>query len=106
MTVSKIRDAFNSGEPEGYDPEVSEELFAKLFPGKQAAEILGAHHLIFVPDDVLYLLPFEMLSPHAAQGKYVLLSVPTAYFPSAESLRITQNRAAIRTMEGGLPGSR
>ncbi|MFZ0737930.1 MAG: CHAT domain-containing tetratricopeptide repeat protein [Candidatus Acidiferrales bacterium] len=88
--VSKIRDAFNSGEPEGYDPEVSEELFAKLFPGKQAAEILGAHHLVFVPDGVLYLLPFEMLSPQAAQGKYVLLSVPTAYFPSAASLRITR----------------
>ena len=93
--ISKLRDAFNSGEPEGYDPDVSEELFEKLFPGKQAAEILGAHRLIFVPDDVLYLLPFEMLSPHATQGKYVLLSVPIAYFPSAESLRIagTAHRA-------------
>lgn len=88
--VSKIRDVFNSGEPEGYDPEVSEQLFAKLFPGNQAAEILESRHLIFVPDGVLYLLPFEMLSPQAAQGKYVLLGVPTAYFPSAESLRITR----------------
>lgn len=88
--ISKLRDAFNSGEPEGYNPEISEELFSKLFPGEHAAEILGAHHLIFVPDDVLCLLPFEMLSPDAAQGKYVLLSVPTAYFPSAESLRIAR----------------
>jgi CHAT domain-containing protein/tetratricopeptide (TPR) repeat protein len=88
--VSKIRDAFNSGEPEGYDPEVSEELFAKLFPGEQAAEILGSRHLVFVPDGVLYLVPFEMLSPQAAQGKYVLLRIPTTYFPSAESLRITR----------------
>lgn len=88
--VSKIRDAFNSGEPEGYDPEVSEQLFAKLFPGNQAAEVLESRHLVFVPDGVLYLLPFEMLSPQASQGKYALLGVPTAYFPSAESLRITR----------------
>jgi CHAT domain-containing protein len=88
--ISKLRDAFNSGQPEAYDPEVSEDLFAELFPGKQAAEILESQHLIFVPDDVLYLLPFEMLSPQAAQGKYLLLSVPTAYFPSTESLRIAR----------------
>ncbi|MGI0084327.1 MAG: CHAT domain-containing protein, partial [Nitrososphaerales archaeon] len=93
--ISKLRDAFNSGQPEGYEPEVSEELFTKLFPGKQAAEILESHHLIFVPDDVLYLLPFEMLSPYATQGKYALLSDPTAYFPSAESLHIA--RTAQRT---------
>jgi CHAT domain-containing protein len=83
-----LRDAFNSGQPEGYDPAVSEELFGKLFPGKQAEAILESHRLIFVPDDVLDLLPFELLSPHAAQSQYVLLSVPTVYFPSAEALRI------------------
>ena len=38
--ISKLRDAFNSGQPEGYDPDVPEELFGKLFPGKQAAVIL------------------------------------------------------------------
>jgi CHAT domain-containing protein len=86
--ISKLRDAFNSGQPEGYDPAVSEELFGKLFPGKQAEAILESHRLIFVPDDVLDLLPFELLSPHAAQSQYVLLSVPTVYFPSAEALRI------------------
>ena len=86
--ISKLRDAFNSGQPEGYDPAVSEELFGKLFPGKQAEAILESHRLIFVPDDVLDLLPFELLSPHAAQNQYVLLSVPTVYFPSAEALRI------------------
>lgn len=88
--IYKLRDAFNSGQPEGYDPELSQELFDKLFPAKQAEAILDSHHLIFVPDDVLYLLPFEILSPHAGQGKYALLSVPTAYFPSAESLRIAR----------------
>ncbi|MGA8221051.1 MAG: CHAT domain-containing protein, partial [Candidatus Acidiferrales bacterium] len=86
--ISKLRDAFNSGQPEGYDPAVSEELFGKLFPGKQAEAILESQRLIFVPDDVLDLLPFELLSPHAAQSQYVLLSVPTVYFPSAEALRI------------------
>lgn len=89
--ISKLRDAFNSGQPEGYDPDVPEELFGKLFPGKQAAVILESHRLIFVPDGVLHLLPFEILSPQAAQGKYVLLSVPTGYFPSTASLRIARS---------------
>ena len=88
--IYKLRDVFNSGQTEGYDSEASQVLFDKLFPGKQAEAILASHHLIFVPDDVLCLLPFEMLSPQAVQGKYVLLSVPTAYFPSAESLRIAR----------------
>ena len=88
--ISKLRDGFNSGQPGGYDPKLSDELFEKLFPAKQAAEILSAHHLIFVPDDVLDLLPFEMLSPQATNGKYVLLSIPSSYFPSAESLRIAR----------------
>ena len=88
--ISRLRDTFNSGQPQGYDPRVSEKLFRSLFPGKHSEEILNSKHLILVPDDVLFLIPFEMLSPDAAQGKYVLLGMPIGYFPSAESLRIAR----------------
>lgn len=88
--ISKLRDPFNSGQPAGYDPQVSEQLFGSLFPGNHAKEILDSHRLIFVPDDIVSLIPFEMLSPDASEDKYSLLSVPTRYFPSAESLRIAR----------------
>lgn len=88
--ISKLRNAFNGGQPAGYDPQVSEQLFEALFPGKYAGEILEARRLILIPDDILFLLPFEMLSPDASQDKYVLIGTRTEYFPSAESFRMAR----------------
>ena len=41
-------------------------------------------------DDVLFLLPFEILSPAAAQSNFALLKTPITYAPSAAALRITR----------------
>jgi CHAT domain-containing protein/tetratricopeptide (TPR) repeat protein len=84
--TSSLRAALNSGDPSKFDPRMSEELFHALFPERAAKEVLESNGLIFVPDDVLFLLPFELLSPHASMSDFVLLKVPTRYYPSAATL--------------------
>lgn len=93
--IVSLREAFNTGHPEEFDPRICEELFSGLFPDAFAAHVKSARSVIFVPDDVLFLLPFEMLSPSASQKQFVLLKTPTDYFPSAAVLRLA--RAAVQT---------
>ena len=93
--ILSLRDAFNGGHPGDFDPKVSEELFKSLFPDQFASHLTAAQSVIFIPDDVLFLLPFEMLSPDASIGKFVLLKTPTEYFPSAAVFRLS--RAAVHT---------
>lgn len=102
--VSRFRDAFNSGQPTGYDSEVSAQLFKTLFPGEHANDVLEARRLIFIPDDILSLVPFEMLSPDASQNKYPLLTIPTKYFPAAESLRIARTARRSTTWQDAFLG--
>jgi CHAT domain-containing protein/Tfp pilus assembly protein PilF len=86
--VLGIRDAFNRGQPSEFDPKISEQLFDGLFPGPCAQYVTTAKSIVFVPDDVLFLLPFEVLSPTASKSEYALLKTPTSYFPSAGAFRL------------------
>lgn len=93
--VLEIRDAFNRGQPTEFDPQISEQLFEGLFPGPFAQYVTAAKSIIFVPDDILFLLPFEALSPNASRSEYALLKTPTSYFPSAGAFRLL--REIVRT---------
>ena len=85
--IFRIRDAFNGGHPEQFDSRVTDELLGALFPDSALRRIKAAKAIIFVPDGVLFLLPFEMLSSH---GQYPLLDKPTEYFPSSAALRLAR----------------
>jgi len=89
--VLALRDSFNGGGPGSYDPHISEDLFQALFPGHYGTELLQSRTIVFIPDDVLFLVPLELLSPRATNGDFKLLGVPTRYYPSASSLRIARN---------------
>jgi CHAT domain-containing protein len=93
--ILEIRDAFNRGQPTEFDPQISEQLFRALFPAPFAQYVTGAKSIIFVPDDILFLVPFEVLSPSASKSQYALLRIPTSYFPSAGAMRLS--RAIVRT---------
>jgi CHAT domain-containing protein len=91
-----IRSAFNRGDPNQFDPKASEELFQAIFPEPYTQFLINAGLVIFVPDDILFLLPFEILSPSATQSQYILLNTPTAYFPSAAAFRLSRAVAPSR----------
>ena len=92
--VAKLRTALNSVNPEAVDWRNAEEVFDELFPNVSAQILLQSKHIVFVPDDVLSVLPFELLSPGATKGNFPLLSIPTSYYPSAATLELA--RAASR----------
>jgi len=96
--VLAIRNAFNRAQPDQFDPRASEELFNSIFPTEYAQYVTNAKSIVFIPDDILFLLPFEMLSPKASQGQFVFLKTPTTYFPSAAALRLS--RAVLPTRSG------
>ena len=85
--VFRIRDAFNGGHPEQFDSKITDELLDALLPDSALQRVKEAKAIIFVPDDILFLLPFEMLSSH---GQYLLLGTPTEYFPSSAALRLAR----------------
>ena len=89
--LSGLRKSLNSGQVGAIDWKVSEELFAELFPPDIARIVLSSQEIIFVPDDVLFILPFELFSPEASKGRFVFLNKPTSYYPSAVSLRLARN---------------
>jgi CHAT domain-containing protein len=87
---SAIRDQLNSGRPGTVDWRKSEDLFSQLFPGEIAELIANSQEVIFVPDDILFVLPFEIFSPEASKGNFLLLNKSTAYYPSAVSFRLAR----------------
>ncbi|MCU1315640.1 MAG: Tetratricopeptide 1 repeat-containing protein, partial [Candidatus Acidoferrum typicum] len=93
--VLGIRSAFNRGYPDQFDAKVSEELFNAIFPEPYTQHLTSAQSVIIVPDDILFLLPFELLSPQASRSQFILLMTPTSYFPSAGALRLS--RAIVPT---------
>jgi CHAT domain-containing protein/Tfp pilus assembly protein PilF len=95
--ISLLRRALNSNRPGEFDGKVSEELFAALFPAEASRVITESREIIFVPDDVLFTLPFELFSPTATKKEFVFLKRATAYYPSAVSFRLT--RAASHPSE-------
>jgi len=88
--IAALRRPFNRGDPDQFDPRLSEELFRTLFPEPYARKLLTAESIIFAPDDALFLLPFEILSPAAVQSNFVLLKQPVTYVPSAAALRLSR----------------
>jgi len=88
--LSVFRKALNSGQPELIDWKLSEELFAELFPAYSAKVLMESSEIVFIPDDALFVLPFEVLSPHAAAGSFVFLTKATTYYPSAVALRLSR----------------
>jgi CHAT domain-containing protein len=51
---------------------------------------MESSEIVFIPDDALFVLPFEVLSPHAAAGSFVFLTKATTYYPSAVALRLSR----------------
>jgi CHAT domain-containing protein len=88
--LSVLRKSLNSGRAGAVDWRISEELFAELFPGDIAKIVSNSQEIIFVPDDVLFTLPFELFSPEASKGNFVFLKKPTTYYPSAVSLQLAR----------------
>ena len=90
--ILRIRDAFNAGHPEQFDPAVTDELFVALFPEPALQRAEAAKSIIVVPDALFFLFPFEMLS---SEGRFIFLKKPIEYFPSAGALRLA--RTAIHS---------
>jgi CHAT domain-containing protein/uncharacterized protein HemY len=93
--LALLRKALNSGHPEAVDWRISEELFAALFPAEARQVIEHSQEIIFIPDDALFVLPLELLSPSASKGDFLFLKKATTYYPSAVSLRL--RRTAIHS---------
>ena len=102
--VSKLRNALNSAQPEQIDWHNSEELFNELFPGSLSKTLLESKTLIFVPDDILSILPLELLSSEASKGHFPLLSIPTTYYPSAAALRLARTARQVEQWEKAFLG--
>lgn len=88
--VSTLRKGLNSGRVGTVDWKIADELFAELFPRDIAKAIIDSQEVTFIPDDVLFVLPFELLSPTASAGQFVFLTKPTTYYPSASALRLSR----------------
>jgi CHAT domain-containing protein/uncharacterized protein HemY len=88
--LAMLRKGLNSGRAGAVDWKISEELFAELFPGDVAKMLSDSQELIIVPDDVLFILPFELFSPNASKGNFVFLKKAATYYPSAVSLRLAR----------------
>jgi len=88
--VSRVRAELNSAHPEAVDLKLCEQLFAALFPDDTGTILENSNELVLIPDDALFVLPFEMYSPQASKGNFPLLKIPTTYYPSAVSLRLAR----------------
>ena len=88
--VSTLRTALNSARPDKVDWHISEELFDQLFPDPLRKTLLQAKSVVFVPDDILSVIPFEILSSEASKGHFPLLGTATTYYPSAAALRLSR----------------
>jgi CHAT domain-containing protein len=86
--VSLLRKALNSGHPEAINWKISEEIYQALFPREISSIIAQSQNIIFIPDDALFALPFELFSPSASKGEFVFLKTASTYYPSAVSFRL------------------
>lgn len=93
--IIPLRNALNQAQLGNMDWSPAEELFHAIFPPPHAAELLTSSSIVFVPDDLLFILPMELLSPHATEGIFPLVGIATRYYPSAGSLNL--ERSAIRS---------
>jgi CHAT domain-containing protein/tetratricopeptide (TPR) repeat protein len=104
---SNLRSALNSGQRERIeqiDWHNSEELFNELFPGSISKTLLESKSIVFVPDDVLSVLPLELLSPDASKMHFPLLSIPTTYYPSAAALQLARTARHVESWQEAFLG--
>jgi CHAT domain-containing protein/Tfp pilus assembly protein PilF len=102
--LSVLRKGLNSGRAGAVDWRISEELFTELFPGDISETVSNSKEIIFVPDDVLFILPFELFSPEASNGNFVFLKKATTYYPSAASLRLARTASHQRNWQEAFLG--
>ena len=105
--VRKLQSALNSGQPyqiAQIDWHNSEELFNELFPGSLSKTLLESKSIVFVPDDVLSVLPLELLSPDASKEHFPLLSIPTTYYPSAAALQLARTARHVESWQEAFLG--
>jgi CHAT domain-containing protein len=103
--VSQLRRALNSGQhSESVDWKAAEDIFGALFPRGVSGIVTTSQSLIFIPDDVLFTLPFEVFSPNASQQEFVFLKVPSTYYPSATSFRLARNASHKTSWQEGFLG--
>jgi CHAT domain-containing protein len=102
--LSVFRKALNSGQPDLIDWKLSEELFAELFPANSAKVLMESSEITFIPDDALFVLPFEVLSPRAAGGSFVFLEKATTYYPSAVALQLSRTASRAPSWERSFLG--
>lgn len=102
--LSLLRKALNSGQPYAVDWGASEELFGALFPEKMAKLVEDSPEVILIPDDVLFILPFELLSPDASKGDYFFLKKPITYYPSAVSMKLRRSVRSSSNWQSTLLG--
>jgi len=92
--ISRLRGQMNAGNPDFVSLPIFEVLFKTLFPGKAENVVAAAQELVVIPDDALFLLPFELYSPKASALDFVLIQKPITYYPSAVAFQFA--RAASR----------
>jgi CHAT domain-containing protein len=102
--LALLRKAINSGYPEAVDWRISEELFAALFPAEARQVIEHSQEIIFIPDDALFVLPLELLSPSASKGDFLFLKKATTYYPSAVSLKLRRTANHSSNWQSALLG--
>jgi CHAT domain-containing protein/tetratricopeptide (TPR) repeat protein len=86
--IDKLREAIASGNQTSESLSPAESIFNALFPGEYAPIVLQSKEIIFIPDDILFLIPFEILSPSATAENFPLVGIPTHYYPSAAALKL------------------
>jgi CHAT domain-containing protein/tetratricopeptide (TPR) repeat protein len=91
--ITLLRKGLNSGHPETINWKASEDIFKALFPGEVSTVITKSQNTVFIPDDVLFALPFQLYSPNASKGEFIFLPTPSVYYPSAEALRFARRGA-------------
>jgi CHAT domain-containing protein/tetratricopeptide (TPR) repeat protein len=102
--VSLLRKALNQGRPELINWKTSEDIFAALFPNEVAALLAQSQDVIFIPDDVLFALPFELFSPRASKGDFVLLRTASTYYPSALAFRLRRTASGTKNWQTAFLG--
>ena len=75
-----------------------------LFPGGAGQLLEQSQEIIVIPDDALFVLPLELLSPSASKGDFLFLKKATTYYPSAASLRLRRSANHSSTWQSALLG--
>lgn len=90
VKVSQLRASLDGSSSQN-EAKLIEELTAALFPGDSLRELQTAKTLVFVPDQALFLFPFELLSSKASSNNFPLIGIPSIYFPSISALVMSRN---------------